>query len=111
LSSSEELVVWLLIFIVLAIILSAKATGKFFLHGFLIAIVNSVWVTGSHVALFDAYKSTHQSMFNDPSKLPIPDNPQLGMVLFGPLIGIASGLVLGLFSVIAARIRGRKSQS
>jgi hypothetical protein len=36
-----EPVIWVLIFIVCAYIVSKKAPGKYFLHGFLISIVNN----------------------------------------------------------------------
>jgi cobalamin synthase len=35
--------------------------------------------------------------------MPLPDSPRLMMALFGPLVGIVSGVVIGLFAVIAGK--------
>jgi uncharacterized membrane protein len=36
--------------------------------------------------------------------MPLPDSPRLMMLITGPVIGIISGLVLGLFAFIASKI-------
>jgi uncharacterized membrane protein len=38
------------------------------------------------------------------SKMQISINPKLMMLITGPIIGLASGLILGLFAFIASRI-------
>ena len=35
----------------------------------------------------------------------LPFSPRLAMVCVGPVIGVVSGLVLGLFAFIAAKLR------
>jgi uncharacterized membrane protein len=37
-------------------------------------------------------------------KMPMPTSPRLMMIIMGPFIGLISGLVLGLFSLIASKI-------
>jgi uncharacterized membrane protein len=36
--------------------------------------------------------------------MPMPDSPRLMMLLTGPIVGIVSGLVLGLFSLAASKL-------
>ncbi|HYU23648.1 MAG TPA: hypothetical protein VEO74_00475 [Thermoanaerobaculia bacterium] len=94
---------WLAIFIVCAWAIAARAPGKFFLHGFLVGIVNSVWVTAAHVLLYDPYIAHHsreaQMIANGPMA-----HPRVMMAIVGPIVGILSGLVLGLFAWIASKL-------
>ena len=82
---------WLAIFIVCAWAIAARAPGKFFLHGFLVGIVNSVWVTAAHMLLYDPYIAHHAR------------EAQM-MAIVGPIVGVLSGLVLGLFAWIAGKL-------
>ncbi len=43
------------------------------------------------------------------SSMPRPDAPRLMMLMVGPVIGLISGMVIGLLAVIAARITRRRS--
>jgi len=42
------------------------------------------------------------------AKMPFPDSPRLMMLLTGPVAGIVSGFVLGLFAFIGSRILQKK---
>ena len=42
------------------------------------------------------------------SSMPFPNSPRLMMALVGPVIGIVSGAVIGLFALVAVRILTRK---
>ena len=57
--SNLEPLFWLVIFVISAYIIAGRAPGKYFLHGLLVSIVNSVWITAAHVLLFDQYLATH----------------------------------------------------
>jgi hypothetical protein len=108
--SNVEPLFWLAIFVVCAVVIARRAPGRYFLHGFLVSMLNSVWITTAHILLFESYLSRHAQEAAMMSKMPVPSAPRLMMLLTGPLVGAASGIVLGLFSVIAHRIiRGRRS--
>ena len=38
------------------------------------------------------------------NKMPLPDSPRLMMLMTGPVVGIISGLVLGLFAFGAGKL-------
>ncbi|MFZ0968503.1 MAG: hypothetical protein WAN13_09550, partial [Candidatus Acidiferrales bacterium] len=40
---------WLVIFVVSAFVIARAAASRHFLHGLLVGIVNSVWITGAHI--------------------------------------------------------------
>jgi hypothetical protein len=99
-----EWIFWLIIFIICAYLIAKNAPGNYFLHGFLVSIVNSIWITATHVILFTTYVANHPEVVDMNSKMPLADHPKRLMVIAGPIIGIISGLVLGLFAFIASKI-------
>jgi hypothetical protein len=104
--TSIEPAFWLIIFIVCAYLIAKRSPGKLFLHGLLVSLVNCVWITTVHVLFYDAYVANHPEMATMNAMM--PDHPRLMMVLMGPVFGVLSGLVLGLFSFVAGKIlRGR----
>lgn len=99
--SKIEPLFWLAIFVFCAVVIAKKAPEKPFLHGLCTSLVNSVWITSAHVLFFDAYIARHAQEAAMSAKMPL--SPRLMMAVTGPLIGLVSGLVLGLFAVIASK--------
>ncbi len=102
--SNLEPFFWAIIFIISAYLIARKCSGKYFLHGLLVSLVNSVWITTAHILLYDTYIANHQQELEMIAKMPLPDSPRLMMLITGPVVGLVSGIVLGLFSVIASKI-------
>ena len=100
--SKVEPLFWMLIFIACAVIIARRAPGKYFLHGLCVSLLNSVWITGAHVLLFDAYVARHAAEAAMAKDFPL--GPRVMMLVTGPVIGLLSGLVLGLFAFISAKI-------
>jgi hypothetical protein len=109
--SNIEPFFWLVIFIVCAYLIAKYAPGKFFLHGFLVSIVNSIWITAAHVIFFYQYVAAHPEHLQMVANMPeaLVGHPRRAMLLVGPIAGIASGIILGLFSWIASKIVKRNS--
>ncbi len=103
--STIEPAFWLVIFLICAVIVAKRAPGRFFLHGLCISLVNSVWITAAHVLLFDRYIAGHTREAAMFANAPLPLRPM--MLVMGPLFGLASGLVLGLFCFVASKILKR----
>lgn len=100
---------WLAIFLVCAYLIAKQANGRFFLHGFLVSMVNSVWVTAAHLLLFDTYMLNHPELQDMAAQTAVGGSVRLGMALMGPVYGAVSGLVLGLMALLAARLtRGKQ---
>jgi hypothetical protein len=100
--SSVEPFFWLAIFLICAYVIAKNCSSRHFLHGLLVSLVNSVWITSAHVILFDDYVARHVEEVQMMSGMPL--SPRLMMLLTGPVIGLLSGMVLGLFAFIAAKI-------
>lgn len=107
-SSEAEPVFWAVIFIVCAYLVAKNCSSKYFLHGLYISLLNAVWITASHILLFDSYMANHPEQVTMMTKMPFPDSPRLMMLFTGPVIGLVSGLFLGLFAFIASKIIKKK---
>lgn len=103
--SNVEPFCWLAIFLVCAFSIAKQAPGRFFLHGFCVSLVNCIWITAAHVLLYDTYIAKHPDEAAQMADSPLP--PRIAMLLVGPIIGILSGLVLGFFSWLAAKLLKR----
>jgi putative membrane protein (TIGR04086 family) len=109
--SKIEPVFWLIIFIICAYYIAKRAPGKYFAHGLMVSLVNCVWITAIHVIMSDTYITHHHDEAAQYAKL----NEQAGlsikeaMLIIGPIVGIISGLVLGLFSFIASKVVKKKT--
>ena len=106
--SDKEPFCWLAIFIFCAYMIATKCTQKHFLHGLFVSLLNAVWITFVHILLFSTYIANHPQEADMMKKMPLPDSPRLMMLLTGPVIGLISGLVLGLFAWVASKIVKKK---
>jgi hypothetical protein len=95
---------WLGIFLVCAWIIAKVCTEKYFLHGLLISILNSAWITNTHIFMFQKYVAGHTKEALMMTKMPLHLSPKQMMLITGPVIGIASGIVLGLLAFGASKI-------
>ncbi len=101
--SSIEPLCWLAIFIICAYFIAKKCYSKYFLNGFFVSLFNAVWITTAHIILFNSYIANHEQEAAMISKMPL-HSPKLTMLITGPIIGIISGLILGLFAFVASKI-------
>jgi len=67
-------------------------------------IINCVYIVGLHVMFYATYMDNHPMMAKMGGNMPMHNHPRLGMILTGPLVGIALGLVQGLFAWLASKI-------
>ena len=107
--SNVEPFLWLVIFVICAYLIAARAGGNPFGHGVLVGLANSVWVTSAHVLLFNQYIASHAKELEMMRTMPMAWSPRLLMTVTGPIIGIVSGIVLGIFALIASRIVRRRT--
>lgn len=101
-----EPVFWLLIFVFCAWVIAKACPGKYFLHGFLVSLVNCIWIIVFHVLFYKTYMVNHPGIASMNKNMPVffIIHPRLAMAIAGPVIGIFSGIILGLFSFVASKI-------
>jgi hypothetical protein len=97
---------WLVIFVFCAWVIAKACPGKYFLHGFLVSMVNCIWITGVHIAFRETYELKHPDMAAMGSNMPaaLAVHPLLAMAIMGPFFGALFGIILGLFSFVASKI-------
>lgn len=95
---------WLVIFVICAYLIAKRCNEKYFLHGFMVSIFNCVWIIAVHLILYDTYMAHHADMAAQMNAKMPGQNPRVMLLVFGPVIGVVSGLILGLFSLIASRM-------
>ena len=100
--SNVEPFCWLIIFIICAIIIAKRCEEKYFYNGVCVSLVNSVWITAAHILMFTQYSATHAKEIQMMRAMPLPTHPRIMMLMTGPVIGVMSGMVLGLFSYLAS---------
>jgi len=100
--SKIEPLFWLAIFFLCAYLIAKNCHEKYFLNGFMVSIINCVWITSAHIILFQAYIANHSDEAEMMTKMPFLLTPRMMMLITGPIIGIISGLVLGLFAYMAS---------
>jgi hypothetical protein len=107
--STIEPIFWLVIFLICSYLIARYADGKYFQHGFMVSIFNSVWITLAHAATFYTYIENHPEFMQMVGGLPptLAGHPRRLMFLIGPLSGVIFGLVLGLFAWVAGRLLNR----
>lgn len=102
--SKIEPVFWLVIFVICAYTIAKRCATKLFLHGLLLGLANSVWITAAHVLLFDSYIAHHAQEAAMMQTGPLAAAPKLMMAVVGPVVGLISGVVLGLFALVAGKL-------
>ena len=100
-----EFIFWIVIFIFCAWIIAKRAGGRYFLHGFLLSIANSVWITIVHCVFCLTYMNHHPDMSPEKMNMPLSlrDHPREVMLIMAPIFGAIFGLVQGLFAFIASK--------
>ena len=102
--SNIEPICWLVIFIFCAYAIAKNSSGKHFLHGLLLGLANSVWITAAHILLFDQYLARHAREAAMMNSMPLSGSPKVMMGIVGPVVGLISGIILGLFAFVAGKL-------
>jgi len=102
--SSLEPAFWLVIFLVCAYIIAKQSPGKPFLHGLLLGLANSIWITASHIIFFDRYLANHAREAQMVSSMPVTLSPKILMGITGPVVGLISGAAIGILAMLATRL-------
>jgi hypothetical protein len=99
-----EPVFWLVIFLFCAYTIAKRRTTGRFVHGVLLGLVNSVWITSAHILFFDRYVAGHAQEAAMMKSMPMPDSPRLMMALTGAVVGLVSGVLIGLVALAAGKL-------
>ena len=107
--SDVEPYLWVAVSIACACFIAVKAPGRYFLHGFLVSIVCSFWMVIIHAALAAKYLASHIKEAEQYSKMNKAGSLSFfkAMLVLEPVKGVLTGVLFGVFAVIASRILKR----
>jgi hypothetical protein len=100
---NHEFFYWIPAFLLYGFLIAKLAPGKYFLHGFLTSLVNCFWITSIHVIMAKEYIERHPDEMKMMADWPMHDHPRRWMLIMGPAIGIACGLIVGGLSWLFAK--------
>lgn len=99
-----EPVVSLIIFLVCACLIARRRPTGRFAHGLLLGLANSVWITATHALLFDRYVAGHPQEAAMTKSMPLSNAPRLMMAIMGTVVGLISGIIIGLLALAAGKV-------
>jgi hypothetical protein len=102
--AKEEFAFWIVIFLLYAYVIAKRCPAKIFLHGLFLGLANSVWITAMHISMFNLYIANHEKEAAMMASLPLPDSPRLMMAVVGPVVGLVSGVIIGVMALVASRL-------
>ena len=97
--SNLELMYWLFIYLVCGLVLAKTSSQKYFLNGFVLGICISIVASLIQILFFDEYLLNNSEVNMELNKLPSSSEPKTFFIMIAPIIGLISGLVLGVFTV------------
>ena len=102
--SRIEPILWLVIFIIYAVIIALRTTEKRFGHAFLVSILNGFWIAIIHSVFFATYMENNPDMADSYTDFPSFVPPRVMMLIAGPVIGVLTGLIAGFFAWRVGRL-------
>lgn len=108
-AGNDEWLMWLLAGIFCALQFARKANDDLFLHGFYLGIFCGMFSSFVQAMFVATYLANNPRMFEVLNMLPQDLPPRGVLLIMGPLIGVVSGIVFGILSVVAATIMRRPS--
>ena len=98
-----EYIVWPFIFCFCAYTISKNCNDRLFVHGFMLSIINCIYIVAFHSAFFETYAAAHDAAIAAPQG----PSPRAMSAAFGVVAGIISGVVQGAFCIIAGKLRSK----
>ena len=99
-----EIIYWIVIFVFCAFVIAKQCAEKQFLHGFWLSMLNSVWITCTHIYFYRTYAAKHPDVASMGTNMHLlASHPRLLMLILCPVCGAIFGLFQGLFAFIVSR--------
>ncbi len=100
----REGVLWLVIAVASAFVIAREAPGKYFLHGLWTGLLAGMASALIQLAMYSTYLANNPDTAAQIQTMPANMNPRVMLLIFAPIIGLVNGVVIGLLSMLGARI-------
>jgi hypothetical protein len=98
-----EWILWILIGAVSAAILARYVKKRHFSHGFLLGLFNTILASSIQVIFFKEFLANNSRFAERLESLSVTIEDRMLYLLFAPMAGVVSGLVLGVMTFAAAK--------
>lgn len=95
---------WIVIFLFVALITAKNARGYFFTHGLLLGLFLTITNTLVQLAMLDTYLTNNPEIKKSYAESLNGGNPHLIIITMIPVIGIISGVILGIMVMAASKL-------
>lgn len=97
-----ELIIWIILAVIALIVLIKKLKRRYFLHGFTAGFLAAVFATSIQIIFYSTYLHNNPNFNQQLSKLPQSFDMRHFFILIVPMIGIISGLTLGIITLVVS---------
>ena len=104
LATSISILIWIVIFFFYAFMIVKYTRKKYFLHGFLVSLINGFWIAAIHVIFFNIYMKYNPELAVNYQNMPHITTHQNMILIMGPVIGAVLGLISGSFSLVTGKL-------
>jgi len=102
---------WMVIFLIYAVIIVRGTSGRYFLHAFYVSLLNGLWTGIIHVAFISTFLANHHVIRGVYKMLPLNNHRRVLMFISELMIGVALGIFSGLITFAAGRIARKREPS
>lgn len=97
-----EMMIWPFIFGLSAYSIGKHCDRQFFLNGFILGVIDCIYLVAFRIAFFQTYNSVHTDLL---TRLSADVNQRMATIAATVIFGIISGLIIGLLSLAVAKIQ------
>lgn len=102
--TETEWIFWLGINILSAVVIARSCRERFFAHGFVLSVINGLWITAVHLGLYPNYIANHPETITLNQGTYFAEHPRQFILIFTPIMGAAFGLIQGILAWLAAQL-------
>lgn len=106
---SLEWLLWLIIALFCAWIITKQITAKLFLHGFMVGLLDGLIAPIITAVFFSTYIAHNPTYADQAKRLPAGLDVRTFSFILAPVIGVVYGLVLGFFTWLAGKISKKQA--
>lgn len=104
LSGIAQIIVWLIVFVIFAVVIARRRESDYFVHALLASMLAGFWVGVVHAVFIGTFVAHNPQLRAGATMMPKSTHPRLIMVIMGPFVGAVTGVVAGVMAAVAGKI-------
>jgi hypothetical protein len=108
-TDGREWYLWIVVALITALVLALKVGGKLFKHGFVTALIASLFSTLLMYLFYDTYAANSAKIQEALKQMPAGWDMRNVMLMTAPVTIVISGLVQGALTLLVGKLLGEKT--